>query len=376
MMPRSLDDIYKRYEFNKTEPETLSGLIESVIQKSDEIKSNFELYRELTETIYSIMLRMNFLQTIEQSPTDDLYKNLCGLGVDGSFQCVGGLGGIWYVPISVSRVLFKKGLYSTPTVDVAANIFDINEIEYPNLEKEASFQMLIGETKAVNEWFSKGSLPKESVIFIDGPLVDPPWYSGERRYSEYVEDRCNVIKQGIDKNALLIGCVKRVMGRYLINYISNNPDTTDDEKERVKHFISDAHLISYVFTKLSIKSPTSLLYTVPINVSHTDETHEAYLKHGIEVYTIFMQKDFSRRPIRLDIAGLSDGTLDISAMAIKTVKTAALWTYPGQNVPLPVEMAHYKCNIRKGCAEVLYDEMITRTTSPNLFDNIVRVKLR
>jgi len=61
-------------------------------------------------------------------------------------------------------------------------------------------------------------------------------------------------------------------------------------------------------------------------------------------------------------------------LALKAVKISALWTFPGQNWPLPVMMAHYKCNIRRGCAEVLYDEMITRTTSPKMFDNIVRLK--
>jgi hypothetical protein len=376
MSPKSLEEIYKRYEFNKTEPETLSGLITSVIKKSDEIKSNFELYRELTETVYKILVRDNVLQKVELSSSDEIYKEICSLGVDGSFQCVGGLGGIWYVPISCSRVFLENLLDKHPKVDVAADIHDINEIEYPSLEKEASFRMLVGETKALNEWLSKGSFTKESVIFIDGPLVDPPWFSSDERYTEYLEDRCSVIKRCIDNNVLLIGCVKRVMGRYLINHIRDNLAKNDYEKEKVKRFISDAHLVSYVFTKLSLESPESVLYTSPINVSHTDETHEAYLKQGVEIYTTFMQKDVSSRPIRLDIPALRDSEAHMSALAIKAVKISAIWTFPGQNWPLPVILAHYKCNIRRGCAEVLYDEMITRTTSPKMFDNIVRMKWR
>jgi len=375
-MPRSLEEIYKRYEFNKTEPETLSGLIESVIKKSDEIKDNFELYREITQTIYEILVRENLIQKIELTSSDESYKEICSLGVDGSFQCVGGLGGIWYVPISCSRVFLENLSDLYPKVDVAADIHDINEIEHPNLKKEASFRMLVGETKAINEWISKFSSTKETVIFIDGPIVDPPWFSGDKRYSEYLRDRCSAIKRCIDKNVFLIGCVKRIMGRYLINHIRDKLAKNDDEKDRTKRFISDAHLVSHVFTKLSIKSPTSVFYTSPIPVSHTDETHEAYLKEGIDLYTIFMQKDFSCRPIRLDIPILCANGTNISEMAVKAIKMSALWTYPGQNWPLPVMLAHYKCNIRRGCAEVLYDEMITRTTSPNLFDNVVRVKMR
>jgi len=373
-LPKSLEEIYKHYEFNKTEPETLSGLIESVIKKSDEIKSNFKLYRQLVETIFQIFVRENFLQTIELSSSDELYKEICCLGVDGSFQCVGGLGGIWYVPISCSRIFLKNVSDKHPKVDITADIHDINEIEYPNLEKEASFRMLIGETKAVNEWLSKASFEKESVIFIDGPIVDPPWFSNDKRYTGYLHDRCNVIERCIDNNILLIGCVKRIAGKYLINHIANNLAKSADEKGRTKRFISDAHLISYIFTKASIESPSLVFYTSPINVSHTDETHEAYLKEGIDIYTIFMQKGFSGRPIRLDIAVPCDKEIDISKIAVKVVKISAIWTFPGQNWPLPVVLAHYKCNIRRGCAEVLYDEMITRTTSPKLFDNIVRLK--
>ena len=376
MSNRSLEEIYKRYEFNRTEPETLAGLIESVLKKSDEIKNNFELYRELTETMHGVLTRENILKKLELSPNDESYKEICSLGIDGSFQCVGGLGGIWYVPISCSRVLFEDGLGSHPKIDVAADIHDINEIEFPNVEKEASFRMLVGETKAANEWLSKGSLSEENVIFIDGPVVDPPWYSSEKRYVEYIKDRCEVIKRCVENNVLLLGCVKRVMGRYLIKHIRDSLAKDDYEKERVKRFISDAHLVSYVFTKLSIDSPTSVFYTSPINVSHTDENHEAYLKEGVEVYTVFMQRDFSCRPIRLDIPVLPDNTADIAEKAIKTVKLSALWTYPGHDMPLPVVIAHYKCNIRRGCAEVLYDEMITRTTSPKMFDNIVRIKMR
>jgi len=375
-MPRSIEEIYKHYEFNKTEPETLLGLIKSVIKKSDEIKSNFELYRELTKTVYEIMARENLLQMVELSSSDESYKEISCLGVDGSFQCVGGLGGIWYVPISCSRVFFKNLLDKNPKVEVVADIHDINEIEYPNVEKEASFRMLVGETKAVNEWLSKVPLTNESIIFIDGPIVDPPWFSGDKRYTEYLKDRCNVIKRCIDNDILLIGCVKRVMGRYMINHIRDHLVKNNDEKERIKHFISDAHLISYVFTKSSINYPTMIIYTSPIEVSNTDETHKAYLNEGVKVYTVFIQKDFSCRPFRLDIPTLCDDKADISDLAIKVVKMSALWTYSGQNWPLPVIMAHYKCNIRRGCAEVLYDEMITRTTSSNLFDNIVRLKLR
>jgi len=373
MPHKSLDEIYKLYEFNKTEPETLSGLIKSVIDKSDGIRNNFELCKNLARTMHEIFVRENFVKSLE-APPEDVDREISCLGVDGSFQCVGGLGGIWYTPISCSRIFFKGFMDSHPEVDIAADIHDINEIEYPNVEKEAEFRMLAGETKAVNEWLSKGDLPEKVAVFIDGPIVDPPWFSGDKRYKEYLEDRCDVIRRCIEKNVLLVGCVKRVFGRYLINNIRDKLAKNDQEKERAKQFISDAHLISFVFTKLSMEHPNNVFYTTPISVSNTDETHKAYLKEGIDIFAVFMQKDLSCAPTRLDIPVLCGKSLDISEKTAKAVKVSALWTLPGQNWPLPIILAHYKCNIRKGCAEVLYDEMITRTTSPNLFDNIVKVK--
>jgi hypothetical protein len=374
MPHKSLEEIYKLYEFNKTEPETLSCLIKSAIEKSDGIRNNFELCKDLARTIHEIFVRENFVHSLEVS-SEDVEREMGCVGIDGSFQCVGGLGGIWYTPISCSRILFKGFMDNNPEVEVAADIHDINEIEYPAVEKEAEFRMLVGETKAINEWLSKGALsPQKVTVFIDGPIVDPPWFSSDKRYKEYLEDRCDVIKRCIEKNVLLIGCVKRIFGRYLINNIRDKLAKNDQEKERAKQFISDAHLISFVFTKLSMEHPNKVFHTTPISVSTTDETHEAYLKEGIDVFTVFMQKDLTSAPTRLDIPVLCGKSSDISERTAKAVKISALWTLPGQNWPLPIILAHYKCNIRKGCAEVLYNEMITRTTSPNLFDNIVKVK--
>lgn len=375
MPRRTLDEIYKKYEFNRTEPETLTKLIRSAIAKSNRIRDNYNIYQRLSEFITKLMEEKGLIRRAKISDEDMHYKNICCVGIDGSFQCVGGLGGIWYVPISISRVTFRSGLNSQPQIDVTANIEDINEIEYPNVQKESSFRMLIGETKALNEWIARRPIPRESVIFIDGPIVDPPWYSKEDWYIQYIKDRCNAIKRCLNNNVLLIGCVKRMMGKYLIGFLEKIAHN-ENEKEKIKQFRSDAHLICYVFTKLSINSPLSILYTSPINVSQTDETYMAYLSEEVEVYIVFMQRDFTSQPLRLDIPLLKNNKEDINKIVEKLVKISAVWTLPGHNVPLPVFLAHYKCNIRKGCAEVLYDEIITRISSPNLLDNVIMTKLR
>jgi len=371
----NLEEIYRRYEFNKTEPETLVGLIESVIKKSDIIKSNFRRYREIAKTVYEVLTRENFIHTVELSQNDERHKEFYGVGIDGSFQYVGGVGGIWYLPISCSQVRFERGLGSEPTVSVAADIHDINQLEYMNVAKEAEFRMLIGETKAINEAATKIDPTRKTVIFIDGPIVDPPWVGAEKRHHQYVKDRCEAIKLCIDRNALLIGCVKRIMGSYLINYIIDKLAKSDVEKNRTKQFISDMHLITYIFTKFAFEENKGVFYTSPIDISEADPAHKLYYKEGIKVCSALMQKDHASRPIRLDIPFRSEKSEDVRYRAVEAVKTAALWSYPGQDIPLPVMLAHEKCNVRRGCAEILYAEMITRTTTHDLFDNIVKMKL-
>ncbi|MHA1298733.1 MAG: DNA double-strand break repair nuclease NurA [Candidatus Helarchaeota archaeon] len=371
-MPRDIEEIYRQYEFNKTEPETLTGLIDSVIEKSDEIKYNFELYNELSQEAYQIFKNNHILHEYNIKEKDSIYQNFKCVGIDGSFQYVGGLGGLWYIPISCSRIEFNKGMKSNIIVIVAAYIETLNEMEYINVEKEASFRMLFGETKAIREWVSDN---ENSIIFLDGPVVDPPWSSSETDYKEYISNRTETLLKSIDKGHIIIGCVKRIMGRYYINHIKNNYELIDSEKNKINKFLSDAHLMSYILTRASINNQDSIIYSNPIKINTTDDTHKMYSDHGLDLYTFFAQKDFLSKPIRYDFC-LKEGTeIDLLGYAKKISIISAQWTYPGQYSPLPVELAHIKCNIRRGCAEVLYNEIMTRTRSTNVFDNIIQLKM-
>lgn len=372
-MPR--EDIYeilKRYEFNKTEPETLRELVKSAVNKGNLVKERMSKLKESVEEIRKILEREGLLLEIDMSSNDyALYKDMCAVGVDGSFQCVGGIGGIWYTPISCARIVFEDGLESQPKALVSAQIEDIDQHRYSNVEAEASVRMLLVETKAINEWVSRANLNKSNVIFVDGPIVDPPYYSEEK----YVKYRCDVVSRCLEKNIILIGCVKRVFGKPFINYVTRRIIEDEYERSRLKQFTSDIHLINYVFTKLYFSSSKGTLFTFPVDVSDEDEVHKAYLKNGIQVFSIFMQQNPFSCPIRLDVPQKTDFAGDMKTLAEKAVKIVYAWSYPGYDIPLPVVLAHNKCAVRKGCAEVLYEEIITRSASPDPYDNVVKIKL-
>jgi len=329
--------------------------------------------KELVNDIKEILERENLLLEINISNDDyAIYRNLCAAGIDGSFQCVGGIGGIWYTPISCARIVFEEGIESPPIASITAGIEDIDQHKYPNIEAEASIRMLLVETKAINEWSSKTNTTEKNVIFVDGPIVDPPYYLQEK----YVQYRCDVISKCLEKNIILIGCVKRVFGKPFINYVTRKILKNEDENNRLRQFTSDIHLINYVFTKAYFSGSKGALFTFPIDISEEDEVHKAYLKNGIRIFSIFMQRDTFSGPIRLDIPQKVDFSDDAKSLAEKVVKIVCAWSYPGYDIPLPVVLAHNKCAVRRGCAEVLYDEIITRSASPDPYDNIVKSKLR
>jgi hypothetical protein len=72
-----------------------------------------------------------------------------------------------------------NGFSNPPQVSVTAGIEDIDQHKYPNVEAEASVRMLTVETKALGEWASRIG-ERKSVVFIDGPIVDPPYYAEKR----------------------------------------------------------------------------------------------------------------------------------------------------------------------------------------------------
>ena len=40
-----------------------------------------------------------------------------------------------------------------------------------------------------------------------------------------------------------------------------------------------------------------------------------------------------------------------------------VWTLPGMEEPLPIILAHTKCNVRRGAAETIYYEIMARALS-------------
>jgi len=373
-MTKTLEDIFRRYEFNKTEPETLVSLVEQAMKTGDGVKDELKRFREITEKLFKILADKKVIAMLDPSKIDDLdvFKYVCAVGVDGSLQPVEGFGGYWFVPTSCAMVIFENGPNSQPEVKVSAAIEKIKEYEYYGVGGEAIFRMMTAETKAIMEWAEKHDASLRSVLFIDGPIVDPPYLTEEN----YVKYRCEALTKCLEKNVLVIGCVKRMKARFLIDFITKTFLSNETDKNLIGNFAWDSHLVTAIFSKLAISGSHGILSTIPVDISEMDNAHKAYRDAGILVHSTYMQKDASSRPLRLDFPILKSHVENIAEHAAKILKASYAWSYPGIDIPLPIFLAHNKCEVRKGCAEILYREIITRSTSTDPFENFMNEKLK
>ncbi len=358
-----IEEIKRRMDFNKTESEIITKLVRNANVKGETFqRENKKIYNRaerLLEEIKDIEKIIFSESDVEQNNL----TNCCCVGIDGSHYPIGGIGGKWYVPYAIVRILFKSGIHNQPIVDVYdAGIDEINEQDDYNIKGVASLRMLVRETNALEDWADK---KEKSIIFIDGPIIDPPSHEGK----DYVKDRSNAIKKCI-KKSLLIGCVKLSRDKFFISEL----ERLLDKKGKLNNFPSDQHLFAYLFSFHRKNGYNGFLFSKPI--APMDSTFKIYRKHGVHIFTFFFQKSVDSKILRLDIA-LQDEDVDkVDIFCHKAALASSSWQYPKQFSPVPVELAHQKCTINEGTAQVLYEEIITRAHRTSVKHQIILNQLR
>lgn len=363
-----LIELKKRIELNMTESKVLVKLVEEANRKGEKVQKENKRLRKQAKKLLTLIKSEEILFKEDKLPRDYDPTKICTIGIDGSFYLVGGVGGKWYSPYSIVRIRFERGIESQPLLDIySAGIEEIEEQKTPNVNNEAALRMLIGETKALDNWGAK-NIP--SIIFIDGPVVDPPIH----RDRNYIEDRCSAIKKCL-KNSLIIGCVKRSRDSFFIKHFESITDSESIKKD----FLSDQQLFAYLFSIFRFENKyNGILFSKFINISDQD-IYSIYKENGVYIFTAFYQKSIDSKILRIDVPMLEEKVrenweeIDI---LLKSIKAAAYWQYPKQYIPLPIELAHEKCKIREGAAEVLYEEILTKSKSGDIEDQITMWQLR
>jgi hypothetical protein len=372
MKYQDIVELKKRTEFKMTEPETLIKLVKDAQSKGEKVRKDMERLRNLASKFTALLEEKGLLFT-DSALKDVQMKYKCAVGIDGSFQLVGGAGGKWYTPLSVARIIFENGFGTQPIVDIFwAGIEEIEEAEEWDPNKVASVMMLSGETKAILNW---GTSNKEAYVFIDGPIVDPPTIAYGGR--EYIKDRCEGIKKCLEKS-IIIGCVKRSRDKFYIEYLKN---IISDRPEKVylDQFPSDQHLVAHIFAQVRSKGYYGPLFTKWIDVSSSNRIYKLYSDEGVYIVCLFFQKEIKSQILRLDIPfkePITTNVMKIDREILHIVKAVNEWTYPGQDIPVPVLLAHNKCNIREGCATILYEEIMTRSRATDPRDQAILTWMR
>jgi len=371
-MPENIYEILRRYEFNRTEPETLVGLVKEALDKGEAAREEQERLRKASADLLALLREARL---ILETDLEGLKHCLQGAvaGVDGSHQPVGGVGGKWYVPLSCALVVFGQGFRGDPQIEVESHIEVIQEEEFFKIGRLSSERMLQVETKAIMRWAMR-DMP--SILFIDGPIVDPPLYSDQ----DYIRYRCSAIQECLKRNIRVIGCVKRVRDVHFKKYLMSQVIRDETGKIKLNMFPSDLQLVAFVFAHhwRQMGKSTKGVYTQPIDISEATEVYKLYRENGLRIISTFVQKSLGQYILRLDLP-FADAKLpdedELLEQVAKAVQATFAWTYPDQNIPLPIFIADAKCEIRKGCAEVLYEEIMTRTRTTEPIDQIVALQL-
>ncbi|MGC9777769.1 MAG: DNA double-strand break repair nuclease NurA [Candidatus Heimdallarchaeota archaeon] len=363
-------DQLRDWEFNQTEPETLTKLVIDASDKGKELSKEFKRLHGNSKQILEKIMSLKFILDGSECDNIDSNKETTVVGIDGSFQLVGGVGGNWFIPMSVVRILFDKGISFPPKVDIySAYIEELQEQENYNVVFLSSLKMLLGETKTIREWALSEKRKEKSIIFIDGPIVDPPSYPEK----DYVEFRCSSIQIALEKSRL-VGCVKKSREKFLIEFLTEKYQI---DKVLLNSFPSDQHLISCLFStyRKEIDDYDNPLFTKLVDVSNYGN-NKSYKENGIFIFSFFTQTQPYSRILRVDIP-FNTNEIDMDSLRNLSKEYAKIiieWTLPGQNEPLPIILAHMKCNIRKGCADVLYEEIMTRGIGLSTEDRILLIE--
>lgn len=356
-------DRLRRIEFNMTEPEVLRKLITSSKDAGEEIKQNNRNLASVASIISEEFMGRKF---INRSTASQVADEMHFVAIDGSNYPVEGSAGEFHVPMSAVAVDFPTGLKSVISIRIDANVFTFQETDNTSVHRDISLTMLAMETKLLlltAQELTKGS---ETVIMLDGPIVDPPW----RAPSEYISNRCRAIELCLSHGCNILGIVKSPREHYFIHYLNENGFFKDLTG---KIYNNDFYLFVHVFNQYRKRtSSVGPIYSNSIDISN-EAIVDDYANGSIQIMSFFYQNSPTSRPLRIDWCKSREYESEDTNRLASIVSEASL---PGIPYPIPVYLAHRKCSIRQGCAEILYDDIMTRARSSSREDALILEILR
>jgi hypothetical protein len=269
----------------------------------------------------------------------------------------------YYSPIT-SAIVYFKGIISKMEYDSDSpcKFLEESNITPDEALRKAREEMYRCEVSAIARVASSiNSLlrtygERKVLVMIDGPLIDPP---NTKLYSEYVKERVNAMLACKESGALVIGCIKSMEGYHFLNYLRNHQELSA-LAAMAEGFGPDPQLVPFIFS--GIRKVNSTLETIPIERYEPQELIIEYRKYGLKnFHRIYLTT--SGRGTLMCVEYFTVEGEDVTKVGKEVCQAVRAWSVPGQNAPLPVLAAHLRCNIKRGSAEFLYRELLTRALS-------------
>jgi hypothetical protein len=367
-------------DFNKLEPEALTSFVNQSLEQSSVMKQESKKYQKSAKTVLQYMDSQNLLHKIDLSKENlQSYAEVFTDAVDGSMQKYPKPDGNWLYFYSVSRIRYPSGYKSEVEVKVTPTIKTINQLEPKRAAAEAEEFMMNMETEAIKIAIQSRNANDGGLIFLDGPIIDPPLHGSKL----YVQRRTFAINEAFSKNIMVIGIVKRIMGNLFTDHYKSY--FSNQEKTEFENLMSDKIFAVHVLTDYLRSDKEHVAFSEPFIMADGSaggsigkkgkQIATSYREKGVDVITFLMANGYVGNPIRVDIGIPSNSKVDVMKLTQKAIRYVVQWAAPGRHLPIPVILAHEKCNIRQGAAEILYNEFITGSKSNDEDENIIQMKM-
>jgi len=256
----------------------------------------------------------------------------------------------------IARAVKVKGIYGEKGKRIPPDIKEDVKLEdnyygEDKVGKDAILLMLTLETEILS------SCSDCDVIFIDGPIIDPPTYDDN---DEDLKKFHEVRKLTISTSDKIIGIVKRFAQRFLINKLIN-----DGYAQLIE--ARESYIVQNLFLKLrqkfeDYKNPRFLGWISWDSIFSSNYTTDlaglgkAYKKYNIKLYSGYFQQNAISPVARIDVLSPDNNKLAY----------IATWSYPGiTEVTILNKLADDISNVSKAEAEAYLNLLISaRKTLP------------
>jgi hypothetical protein len=322
---------------------------------------------------------------VEIGEINKIRENTVFAGVDSSLTPPIRLGPYLSSAISAAAII-THGLAKSPTKIIDASfvrapeLSDVSnayyEIKMKMFEKEV--EMLTKCMAYISQIYNENV---DKIIFMDGPIVDPPIFSRgsqslrDNYENSYVKNRASIILEGIKQNIMALGIVKTTEGNLLASTLSFRGEISNE----ILQYLNDYTLITLIFKSSSFTrilrnslgddNKDIVLVTKAFELSNNTD-YRLYRRYNLFVYSFYILpglRNPKKKAFRVEIPfDHEPSEKELEEHVWKWAKYIVASSLPGHGIPIPVIFAHKACTIPRQTARRVMKETVSRFLTTNL----------